>query len=435
MKPFVSADKALQAVKSGSHVFIHTAAAAPQVLVKALAGRAPEVKGVQIYQMHTDGEAPYANPQYMENFSINCFFIGANVRPAIKTGQASYIPVFLSEVPLLLRREVIKIDVALISVSPPDKHGFCSMGPSVDATRAAVEMADVVIAQVNRHMPRTHGEGWVNVKDIDYLVEGDVPLPTHPEVELTDIERSIGRHVAGLVEDGATLQLGIGAIPNATLEALADHKNLGIHTEMFSDGVIPLVESGVINNSMKHRQQGKIVSAFVIGTQKVYDFIDDNPYVTMMDAQYVNSTNVIRRHPKVTAINSAIEVDLTGQICADSIGHNMYSGVGGQMDFIRAASLSQGGKPIIALPSTTRKGIPRIVPHLKSGAGVVTTRAHVHFVVTEYGVADLKGKTLRQRSKALLEIAHPDHREELERQAFEFYGQHSISIPKRKTDA
>ena len=325
---------------------------------------------------------------------------------------------FLSEIPALFRKNVLSIDVALIHVSPPDNHGFCSLGVSVDIARAGVDCAKTVIAQVNPRMPRTLGDALVHIDKIDFAVEVNVPLPqVHPPV-LTDIDRAIGRHIAELIEDGATLQTGIGSIPNAVLAALHDHKDLGVHTEMFSDGLIDLSEKGVVNGSRKVKHPGKIVAGFVMGTQRLYDFVHDNPQVLMLDIAYVNDSAVIRRNPKVTAINSAIEVDLTGQVCADSIGTRLYSGVGGQMDFIRGASLSEGGKPIIALPSQTSKGESKIVPFLKEGAGVVTTRAHVHYIVTEYGVANLYGRNLKQRAKALIEISHPDHRERLDREAF-----------------
>jgi acyl-CoA hydrolase len=332
------------------------------------------------------------------------------------------MPVFLSEVPQLFRSGVLPLDVALIHVSPPDRHGFCSLGVSVDVTRAAVQTARTVIAQVNPRMPRTHGDGVIHVDDIDYLVDVDEPIHELPEHELTEAERSIGRHCAELVEDGATLQLGIGAIPQATFAYLGDHQRLGIHTEMLSDGVVDLVEKGVITGEAKKVHPGKIVAGFALGTRKLYDFLHDNPLVAMLDIADVNETAVIRRNPKVTAINSAIEVDLTGQVCADSIGDRQYSGVGGQMDFIRGAALSEGGKPIIALPSCTSAGESRIVSMLKPGAGVVTTRAHIHFVVTEFGIADLFGKNLRQRAAALIAVAHPKHRDTLAAEARRRFG-------------
>ena len=412
-------EQAVSLIKSGDHVFIHSVAANPQRLVNAMTDRAGELRDVKIYHLHTEGEAPYSKPEYAGSFKTNALFIGANVRSGFESGQVDYIPNFLSEVPYLFRRKIIPIDVALIQVSPPDKHGFCSLGVSIDVSRAAVQMAKIVVAQVNPNMPRTHGDGLIHVSEIDAMVEVDDPLLEVPVRKLSETDMAIGRYIAGLVEDGATLQMGIGGIPDAVLASLHGHRDLGIHTEMFSDGLIELVEKGVVNGRLKARHPGKIVASFVMGTRKLYDFIDDNPEVVMLDVAYVNDTHVIRKNPKVTAINSAIEVDITGQVCADSIGTRMYSGVGGQMDFIRGASLSEGGKPIIALPSTTSHGESRIVPYLKTGAGVVTTRAHVHYIVTEYGIANLYGKNLTERAKALIEIAHPDHREELCRQAHE----------------
>lgn len=415
----VSAERAVSVVTSRSRVFVHTAVAAPQALIRAMTVRAPELRGVEICHLHTEGPAPYAAPEHRESFHVSAFFIGANLQGAIASGEADYIPVFLSEVPALFKQGILPLDVAMVQVSPPDRHGFCSLGVSVDATLAAVEMAKVVIAEVNPRMPRTHGDGRLHVDRITYGVEVDTPLPEMPRPVLTDVERDIGAHVAGLVEDGATIQTGIGAIPDAVLAALRDHTDLGFHTEMFSDGVIDLVERGVITGRKKRVHPGVLVGSFLMGTRRLYDFVDDNPQVQMLGADFVNDTSVIRRNPKVTAINSAIEVDLTGQVVADSIGTRLYSGVGGQMDFIRGASLSPGGKPIIALPSTTRRGQSRIVSLIQPGAGVVTTRAHVQFVVTEYGVAELYGRTLRQRARALIDIAHPDHRERLEREAFD----------------
>jgi 4-hydroxybutyrate CoA-transferase len=416
---FTSAEEAVATIKSGDHVFIQSVAAAPQTLIKAMCRRASELSEVEIYHLHTEGEAPYVQPEFAKSFHTNALFVGANVRRAIATGEADYIPSFLSEVPLLFRREILPIDVALIHVSPPDRHGFCSLGTSVDVSLAGVQMAEIVIAQINQKMPRTHGDGLIHIKHIDFAVETDEDLPEVAPPELTDEELAIGRYCAELVDDGATLQMGIGAIPNAVLIALTNHKNLGVHTEMFSDGLIPLIENEIVNGRHKRVHPGKVVSSFVMGTRRLYDFIDDNPEVVLLDVAYVNDPAVIRRNPKVTAINSAIEIDLTGQVCADSIGTRVFSGVGGQMDFIRGASLSEGGKPIIALPSVTNKGESKITPFLKEGAGVVTTRAHVHYVVTEHGTANLYGKTLRQRAKELIKIAHPAHREELERQAFE----------------
>lgn len=414
-----TAEKAVEVVETGHRVFVHTAAATPQALVDALVVRAHTLRDVEVMHLHTEGPDPCQVPELAGRIYTNSLFVGANCRTAMHIGNADYIPIFLSEVPNLFRSRALPLDVALVQVSPPDQHGYCSLGVSVEASRAAVDSARYVVAQINRHMPRTHGHGQVHISQIDLAVEHDALLHQRAPCELTSVERAIGRHIAELVEDGATLQLGIGAIPDAVLASLKDHKDLGIHSEMFSDGIVELVEKGVITGKYKTLDTGKVVGSFCMGTQLVYDFIDDNPAVDMLEASYVNDTSVIRRQPKVTAINSAIEVDLTGQVCADSIGPRIYSGVGGQMDFIRGASLSPGGKPIIALPSSTRRGESRITAVLKEGAGVVTTRAHVHYVVTEFGVANLYGKNLRQRASALIDIAHPDHREDLDRAARE----------------
>lgn len=415
----VTAAEAVRLVKSGDRVYLHGMAAVPQLLVKALGDRGPELKDVEILQLHTEGPAPYAEPEMAGHFFVNNLFIGGNVRKAVDEGRADYIPVFLSEIPALFRRGVLPLDVAMVTVSPPDAHGYCSLGVSVDIAVAAVQTAKIVIAEVNPNMPRTHGDGNIHVSRFSALVECLERLPEMTPAPINDVERAIGEKVASLIEDGSTLQMGIGAIPNAVLAALTNHKRLGIHTEMFSDGVIPLVEKGVITNEEKTSHRGRIIAGFVSGSQSLYDFVHDNPMVQLLDIAYVNDTSVIRQLPKMVAINSAIEIDLTGQVCADSIGTRQYSGVGGQMDFVRGASLSPGGKPIMALSATTGKGMSRIVPLLKSGAGVVTTRAHVHYVVTEFGIADLYGKNLRQRATELIKIAHPEHREELERAAFE----------------
>ena len=416
---FLPVEQAVRLIQSGQRVFVHGGAATPQVLLRALAARAPELRNVELCHLHTEGDAPCAAPGMAASFRINGLFLGANVRDAVARGDADYVPAFLSEMPALFRERVLPLDVALVHVSPPDRHGYCSLGVSVDIARAAVDSAAVVIAQVNPRMPRSHGDGLVHHSRFAAAVAVDEALPEHAPGELGDAERAIGRHVAALVEDGATLQMGIGSIPDAVLAALENHKDLGVHTEMFSDGVLRLVERGVINGRNKRVHPGKVVAGFVMGSRKVYDFLDDNPMVAMLDIAYVNDPSVIRRNPKVAAINSAIEIDLTGQVCADSIGTKMWSGVGGQMDFLRGASLSPGGKPILALPSVTGKGISRITPLLKPGAGVVTTRAHVHWVVTEYGAVNLRGKNLRQRAQGLISVAHPDHREELARAAVE----------------
>jgi len=414
-----SAEEAVNVIKSSDRVFVHGAAATPTQLILAMTARASALCNVEVVHLHTEGPAPYAAARYADNFQTNCLFVGANVRESVNEGNADYIPVFLSEVPGLFRKGIMPLDVALVQVSPPDRHGFCSLGVSVDVARAAVQVARHVIAQINPNMPRTHGDGLIHIGNIDSAVVVDDPLPEVVPGEPGPVETAIGHYVAELVEDGATLQMGIGAIPNAVLAALHNHRDLGIHTEMFSDGAIDLIERGIVNNEKKRIHPGKVVSSFAMGTRRMYDYIDDNPAVVLLDVAYVNDTAVIRRNPKVTAINSAIEVDLTGQVGADSMGTRQYSGVGGQMDFVRGAALSEGGKPIIALPSVTNKGISRIVPHLQLGTGVVTTRAHVHYVVTEYGIAYLYGKNLRQRARALIDIAHPDHRDQLEKKAWE----------------
>ena len=420
--PFSSPEQAVLAIQSGNRVFVHSVAQTPHVLINAMVAQADRLRDVEICHIHTEGPLPYLEARYKSSFRPNSFFIGANMRNQLAEGIGDYVPVFLSEVPLLFSRRILPIDVALIQVSPPDQHGYCSLGPSVDVSLAAIRSAKYVIAQVNPHVPRTHGDGLIPASMIHAAVEVDEPIyEVHP-APIGDTDRKIGQYVASLVEDGATLQLGIGGIPNATLAELIHHKGLGIHTEMFSDGVIDLVERGVITGEHKAVLPYRIVSSFVMGSQRVYDFIDDNPAVIMKQASYTNDTAIIRRNPKVTAINSAIEVDITGQVCADTIGTRQYSGVGGQMDFVRGAALSEGGKPIIALPSMTSKGQSKIVPFLKEGAGVTTTRAHVHYIVTEYGIANLYGQNLRQRARLLIQIAHPDHREDLERQAYERFG-------------
>ncbi|MEY4672296.1 MAG: hypothetical protein RL148_80 [Planctomycetota bacterium] len=416
---FLSAFDAVGLVRSGNRVFVHGGAATPQTLLRALAGRGPDLKDVELVHLHTEGQHACAAPGMAASFRVNGLFLGANVREAVARGDADYVPAFLSEMPALFREKVLPLDVAFVHVSPPDRHGYCSLGVSVDIAKAAIESAPVVVAQVNPRMPRTHGDGLVHHSRFAAAVAVDDELPAHAPCELGNAERAIGRHCAALVENGSTLQMGIGAIPDAVLAALEQHQDLGVHTEMFSDGVLRLVERGVITGRMKKVHPGKIVAGFAMGTRRLYDFMDDNPMVSMLDIGYVNDPSVIRRNPRVVAINSAIEIDLTGQVCADSIGTTMFSGVGGQMDFLRGASLSPGGKPILALPSTTSKGISRIVPILKPGAGVVTTRAHVHWVVTEHGAVDLRGRNLRQRARALISVADPQHREALERAAVE----------------
>jgi acyl-CoA hydrolase len=417
-KEFVSASEAVKIIKSGDKVFIHSAAATPVVLVEALTARAKGLIDVELLSIHTEGPVPYADEKYKENFIINTFFVGANIRPYVNSGRANYIPVFLSEIPHLFRSGIKQLDVAMVTVSLPNEKGYCSLGCSVDISNAAINTAKYVLAVINPNMPSVYGDGKIHIDKIHAIVKAENPLFTLSTKEPTEIENKIGQFIAVIVEDGATLQMGIGGIPNAALANLIHHKNLGVHTEMFSDGVIDLVNKGVITGMNKVTDVGKIVSSFVFGTRKVYDFIDKNPMVELRDSDYVNDTRIIRQNPKVTAINSAIEVDIFGQVCADTIGTRQYSGVGGQMDFIRGAALSKGGKPIIALPSMTNKGISRIVSSLKKGADVTTSRAHVHYLITEFGVAYLYGKSLRERTKSIIEIAHPDVREQLERDAF-----------------
>ncbi|HLT32577.1 MAG TPA: acetyl-CoA hydrolase/transferase C-terminal domain-containing protein [Aquaticitalea sp.] len=414
----VSKEEAVSYVQPKSRVFLQGAAMTPNILIDQLCNRYQELDHVEIIQMHTEGKAIYTEYPYHETFHVNSCFVGKNVRGAVNGINGNYIPIFLSEIHLLFKRQILPLDVAFIQVSPPDRHGYCSLGTSVDVTLAAIEAAKLVIAQINPNVPRTHGDGIIHSREIDYAIEVDTPIHSSAIGTPSIVEETIGKYVASLVEDGATLQMGIGNIPNAVLNNLHHHKRLGIHTEMFSDGILPLVENGVITGEDKVVKQGKIVTCFAMGSQKLYDFVDDNPIVHFKAASYTNDTQNIRKNPKVTAINSAIEIDLTGQVCADTIGQYQYSGVGGQMDFIRGASLSEGGKAIIAMPSLTSKGMSKIVPFLKEGAGVTTTRAHVHYVVTENGIVDLFGKNLRQRAKALIGIAHPSVQEMLEQQVF-----------------
>jgi len=409
-----SADDALRVVRSGQHIFVGSGAAEPDLLVERLTARAEQLHAAEVIHIMTLGLAPYALPPVKESFRHNAFFVGPNVREAVAAGEADYTPIFLSEVPRLFRSGRVPIDVALIQVTPPDEHGFCSLGVSVDIVKTAAECARVVIAEINPRMPRTLGDSFIAADAIDAMVEHEAPVPevTHPAPD--DVSRAIGRWVSTLVEDGATLQIGIGTIPDAVLECLADKQDLGLHTEMFSDGSLALIESGVINNARKTLHRGKIIASFVMGSQRLYDFVDDNPLVEFHPNEYINDPFIIAQNDRMVAINAAIEVDLTGQVCSDSLGHLFYSGIGGQVDFIRGASRSKGGRPIIALPSTAADGtISRIAPHLKPGAGVVTSRGDVHYVVTEHGIADLYGRNARQRAMALIGIAHPDYRQEL----------------------
>jgi acyl-CoA hydrolase len=420
---YCSAEEAVNIVKSGQRVFFQGAAMTPTVIIDALCERYEELEDVEIMQMHTEGNAKYAQEPYQNSFKINSCFVGGNVRNAINASKGDYIPIFLSEIHKLFRQNILPLDVAFIQVSPPDKHGYCSLGTSIDVTIAAIDTAKLVVAQINPQVPRSHGDGIIHKSRIDAAVHVDVPIFCHDIAAPNDVESRIGKNIAELVDDGATLQMGIGAIPNAVLSNLTNHKGLGIHTEMFSDGVLSLVEKGIVTGERKKVKPGKIVTCFSMGSQKIYDFIDDNPFVHFKEASYTNDTAIIRLNPKVTAINSAIEIDITGQVCADTIGQFQFSGVGGQMDFIRGASLSDGGKAIIAMPSVTKKGVSKIVPALHVGAGVTTTRAHVHYIATEYGVVNLFGKNMKQRAQALASIAHPDHRESLEKAAYQRFGE------------
>lgn len=420
MKPYISGEEAVKVIKSGDRVYLHGGAATPHYLLRKLVDRAHELYDVELLSISTQGEALFADKKYKDNFKINSLFVSQNIREAVNDGRGDYVPIFLSEIPNLFKRNILPIDVALVQVSPPDKHGYVSLGVSVDVASTAVRTAKYIIAQVNPRMPRTLGDGIFHVDKFDALVFAEQELPEVVSNEShSEISMRIGNYCAELIEDGSTMQMGIGAIPDAVLASLMNHKSLGVHTEMFSDGLIPLVERGIVTNEFKKKHRGRIVTGFLLGSRKLYDFVDDNPSVMVLNIEYVNDTAVIRQNPKVVAINSAIEVDITGQVCSDSIGTYHYSGVGGQMDFMRGAALSEGGKPIIALPSTTAKGQSRIASALKQGAGVVTTRAHAHYIVTEYGVAYLYGKNMKQRAKALIEIAHPNHREALDKAAFE----------------
>jgi 4-hydroxybutyrate CoA-transferase len=411
----VTAEEAVTIVKSGMRVFLHGAAATPAGLIDALVRR-PDLAGVTLYHLHTVGPAPFAAPGEEGRFFSVSLFTGPPLRAAVEAGRADFMPIFLSDIPLLFSSGRIPLDVAMLQVSPPDRHGYCTLGTSVDTALAAAASARYIVAEINDRMPRTHGNTLLHVDRIAAFVRTDRPLPTHPRSEADPIADAIGEHASALVRDGATLQMGIGAIPDAVLRRLLNKHDLGIHTEMFSDGVVDLAEAGAITNTRKKLYPGRIVTSFVLGTQRVYDFVDDNPFVEFHPCDLTNDTARIRKNDDVVAINSALEVDLSGQVCADSIGHRIYSGIGGQMDFIRGSALSKGGTPIIALPSTAAQGrLSRIVPALTPGAGVVTTRGHVHWIVTEYGAVNLFGLSLRQRAEALISIAHPDFRSGLRR--------------------
>jgi acyl-CoA hydrolase len=413
-------EEALSVIQPNNRVYLHGSAQTPTCLLKALPFHADRLKNVELVSITVYGDLYVDKPEYAGIFHFNSLFVSASVRNAVNQGLADYVPVFLSEIPELFKQKILPLDVALIQVSPPDIHGYCSMGVSVDIARSAVNTAEHIIALVNPNVPRTHGDGLIHSSRFDSMVYCDEPLyEMNFSTKATPADAKIGQYVAELIEDRSTIQMGIGSIPDAVLKALSNHKDLGVHTEMCSDGIIDLFEKDIINNKYKQIHPNKVVTAFALGTKRLYNYVNDNPAFQFLDIDYVNDPHVIRRNNKMVAINSAIEIDITGQVCADSIGTYQYSGVGGQMDFIRGSSLSEGGKPIIALPSRTAKGISRIVSTLKPGAGVVTTRAHVHYVVTEYGVAYLFGKNLRQRAKALINIAHPDDREALERSCHE----------------
>jgi acyl-CoA hydrolase len=415
----VSAAEALKIVKSDDKIYLQAAAAAPNLLIRASTNRCEDLRNIEICQLYTESDAPYSNPVLAESFHVNSFFIGKNVRHTLKASNGSDTLVFLSEVPLLLKRNIIGLNVALIHVSVPDIHGYCSLGTSIETTLAAIDNVDHVIAQVNKQMPRTFGDGIIHVTEINAFVECDEPLTVYPVTTPTEVETKIGNYLANLIEDRSTLQIGIGNIPNAILSRLHNHKDLGLHIEMFSDGVIDLILKDIINGNYKGVNLGRALATFLMGSQRLYTYVNDNPYVEMRTSDYVNDVSVIKQNPRMVAINYAIELDVTGQVCVDSIGSKIYSGVGGQMDFIREASLSEGGKAIIALPSITKRGLSRLVSSLKLGAGVATTRAHIHYVVTEYGVANLIGKTIKERVKAFVNIAHSDHREAIDKARFE----------------
>jgi 4-hydroxybutyrate CoA-transferase len=407
-------DEAVAVIQSGERVFVHGSCATPHVLIDALVRRAPDLRDVCVTHLHTAGPAPYTAPEMEASFRHEALFVGANVREAVNAGRADYIPAFLSEVPILFREGHLPIDVAFLNVSPPDAHGYCSLGTSVDVALMAARTAKTVVAQINHAMPRTLGDSFIHVDQIDYAVEVNEPPDDIPNAPPSDVELQIGAFVASLIEDGSTLQMGIGTIPNAVLAALRNHRGLGVHSEMFSDGVVDLVKRGVITGERNALHPGKLLSSFVMGSGKLYDFVNDNPMVEMHPVDYTNDTAVIRRNHRMVAINSALEIDLTGQVVAASIGDRVYSGIGGQVDFMRGASLAPGGKPILALPSTAAGGAAsRIVGHLRPGSMLTLVQGNLHYVVTEYGIAELYGKSLRRRAEALIAIAHPAFRDEL----------------------
>ncbi|HCU64677.1 MAG TPA: 4-hydroxybutyrate CoA-transferase [Rheinheimera sp.] len=420
---YQSPEQALALIQDGETLWCHSMAATPYAMLNALARVAMEKRDLTLLSLHTEHSQALCAAELQGHLRQRVFFVGSPTRPAVQCGLADYVPAFLSEIPKMFRSGEQPVDTAIVQVSPPDKHGLCSLGISVEATRAAMQSAKKIIAQINPKMPRTHGDSFVHLADFDAYVELESEIPLHLPAEQDPITAQIGRNVASLVRDGDCLQMGIGAIPDATLACLGDRQNLGIHTEMFSDGVLPLLAKGVFSNRNKRKHPGKIVTTFAMGSQALYDFVDDNPEVVFLDVAYTNDTSVIRQNPQVMAINSALQVDLSGQVCADSLGTKIYSGVGGQMDFVRGAALSEGGRAVIALPATAAGGtVSRISSLLAPGAGVVTTRAHVHYVVTEYGVANLRARSLTERAKALINIAAPQFREQLAKDAYKDWG-------------
>jgi len=420
MHEYVSAEEAVSLIKSGDRIFSHGSACTPNLLIDELAKQSSRLKNVEFVSITQQGNVEIAKPQYKDSFYINSLFVSTPVREAVNSERGDFVPIFLSEIPLLFKNGILPLDVAIVTISPPDKHGYCTLGTSVDVARSAVDHAKIIIAQVNPLMPRTHGDGMIHVSKIDKLVWHEEELLTVDYgAKVTDCELLIGKNVAELIDDRSTLQMGIGTIPDAVLKCLHNHKDLGVHTEMISDGIVDLVAKDIVNNKYKGTHLNRTITSFAFGTRKLYDYINDNPSFAFMDVEHVNYPINIMKNKKMVAINSAIEIDLTGQVCADSIGTFQFSGIGGQMDFMRGAALSEGGKPIIAISSRTKKGVSRIVPFLKPGAGVVTTRGHIHWVVTEFGATNLYGKSLKQRAKALIQISHPDDREMLEKATFE----------------
>lgn len=433
LKNFVSSDEAVAGLRSGMNVFVHGAAATPTPLLQAMCRR-QDLTDIRLYHMHTEGPAPFLDADCCDRFTSISLFTGKPARRAVQQGLADFIPVFLSDIPSLFRDGIIPLDAALLQVSPPDRHGFCSLGTSVDSARAAADSAPLLIAEVNDQVPRTHGHSFIPAKSFSACMESSRPLYEHAPAVETPVEAAIGQLIADLIQDGSTLQTGIGAIPSAVLSRLGNKNDLGIHTEMFSDGVIDLVEAGVITNRRKQIFPGQLVTSFVTGTKRVFDFVNDNPSVTFLPCDITNNTNLLRKIDRLVAVNSALQIDLTGQVCADSLGHNIFSGIGGQMDFIRGAAISKEGLPIIALPSTAARGTcSRIVAELTPGAGVVTTRGHVHWVVTEYGAVNLHGLSLHQRGERLISIAHPDFRDEL-RSQFASIRNYSLKSPATHQD-